>query len=101
MVPLFGYSPPQAILPSRTSTSLLSPIIFNAYKTTSRWLEIYTLRLRRNKQRTLIENGDRSQITKSGTRFIWKLKTYAYGSSKKAEALSSTLVTSDHLNFPV
>src|SRR5205814_6569951 len=101
MAPLFGYSPPQAILRSRTSTSLLSQTIFNVYRRTSPWLEIDTLRLRRNKQRTLIENSYRSQITKSGTRFIWKQKTYAYGSSKKAEALSSTIVTLDHLNFPV
>src|SRR5436309_15884877 len=101
MVPLFGYSSPQVILLILASTFLPSQIIFNAYRTIFLGPEIDMLRPRRNRLCTLTRNSNRSQNTRLGTRFIWKQKTYDYGSSEKAEALSFTLIMSDHLNFLV
>src|SRR5436189_4466663 len=99
MAPLFDYSPPQTILLSRTSMSPPSRTIFNAYRTTSLWPGIDTPRPRRNRQCMLTGNDGRNWITRLGTRFIWKQKTYVYGSSKKEEVPSFTLVTLDRLNF--
>ena len=97
--PPSGSSPLQGTSQNQVSIYQRSRTTSSASKTTYRSPGTVMLRPRRNRPHMRTRNDGRSQITRLGTKFIWRPRTCGYGSRRRAEVRNFIHVTLVRFQF--